>query len=109
MLNPANCRPGIVMPNYWAGGQGARKDILEGKTNAQIQAIWHYRSYGQGAPTPSGIHSPGFFLEAGEVVRTYRGRSRIAGYRGIAVGLPGGLNYALNAETGTLSGLGRGQ
>lgn len=105
MLNPADFRPGIVMPNYWAGGQGARKDILEGKTDAQIQAIWHYLSYGQGAPTPSGIHSPGSFLEVGKVVRTYRGRSRIAGYRGIAVGFPGGLNYAFNAETGTLSSL----
>jgi mono/diheme cytochrome c family protein len=109
MLNPANSRPGIVMPNYWAGGKGARKDILEGKTDAQIQAIWHYLSYGQGAPTPSGIHSPGSFLEVGEAVRTYRGRSRIAGYRGIAVGFPGGLNYAFNAETGTLSGLWRGE
>ncbi len=29
----------------------------------------------------------------------HRGRSRIAGYRGIAVGLPEKLNYAFNAET----------
>ena len=109
MLNPANFRPGIVMPNYWAGGQGARKDILEGKTDEQIQAIWHYFSYGQGAPTPSGIHSPGSSLVVEGVTRTYRGRSRISGYRGIAVGFPGGLNYAFNAATGTLSGIWRGE
>ncbi len=107
MRNPAAMRPGIVMPNYWAGGKG-RPDILEGDAAGQIWAIWHYFSYGQGAHTPSGIHSPGHSLEVGQVVRTYRGRSRIAGYRGIAVGFPGGLNYAFNAETGTLSGLWKG-
>jgi len=108
MANPAKFRPGIVMPNYWSDGKGTHLDVLEGNASAQIWAIWHYLSYGQGAPTPSGIHSPGHSLEVGDVVRTYRGRSRIAGYRGIAVGFPGGLNYAFNAETGTLSGLWKG-
>jgi len=107
MRNPAAMRPGIVMPNYWAGGKG-RPDILEGDAAAQVWSMWHYFSYGQGAHTPSGIHSPGHSLKVGDVVRTYRGRSRIAGYRGIAVGFPGGLNYAFNAETGTLSGLWKG-
>ena len=39
------------------------------------------------------------------MTRTYRGRSRVAGYRGIAVGFPGGLNYAFNANNGCLSGI----
>ena len=108
MRNPAALRPGIVMPNYWAGGKG-RPDVLEGDAAAQVWSIWHYFSYGQGAHTPSGIHSPGSSLEVDDVVRTYRGRSRIAGYRGIAVGFPGGLNYAFNAETGALSGIWRGE
>jgi hypothetical protein len=108
MRNPATLRPGIVMPNYWAGGKG-RPDILEGDAAAQVWSIWHYFSYGQGAHTPSGIHSPGHSLEVGDAVRTYRGRSRVAGYRGIAVGFPGGLNYAFNAETGTLSSMWRGE
>ena len=108
MRNPAKYRPGIVMPNYWTGKKGVRKDILDGNADAQIWSIWHYFSYGQGAHTPSGINSPRHSLEVGDVVRTYRGRSRIAGYRGIAVGFPNGLNYAFNAETGTLSGLWKG-
>ncbi len=108
MRNPAALRPGIVMPNYWTGEKG-RPDVLEGDADAQIWSIWHYFSYGQGAHTPSGIHSPGSSLEVGKAVRTYRGRSRIAGYRGIAVGFPGGLNYAFNAETGALSGIWRGE
>ena len=96
------------MPNYWAGEKGAREDILGGDADAQVWAIWHYFSYGQGAHTPSGIHNPGSNLEIGDIVKTYRGRSRIAGYRGIAVGFPGGLNYAFDAATGTLSGIWRG-
>mgnify|MGYP004237773325 FL=1 len=44
-------------------------------------------------------------LVVGETTRTYRGRSSIAGFRGIAVGFPGGLNYAFDANNGTLSGL----
>ena len=108
MLNPAKYRPGIVMPNYWSDGKGAHADILSGDADSQVWAIWHYLSYGQGAPTPSGIHNPGTNLEVGDTVRTYRGRSSIAGYRGIAVGFPGGLSYAFNAETGALAALWRG-
>lgn len=108
MLNPAKYRPGIVMPNYWADGKGAHADVLDGDADAQVRAIRHYLSYGQGAPTPAGIHNPGTNLEVGESVRTYRGRSGVAGYRGIAVGFPGGLSYAFNAETGALAALWRG-
>ena len=43
-----------------------------------------------------------------DAARTYRGRSSVAGYRGIAVGFPEKLNYAFNAETGTLSAIWRG-
>lgn len=39
---------------------------------------------------------------------THRGRSRVAGFRGIAVGFPEKLSYAFNAETGTLSALWQG-
>ena len=38
----------------------------------------------------------------------YRGRSRVAGFRGIAVGLPEKLSYAFNAETGTLTAVWQG-
>ena len=47
-------------------------------------------------------------MKVADRVRVYRGRSRIAGYRGIAVGFPGGMSYAFNAEYGSLSGLWKG-
>lgn len=108
MRSPSAHRPGITMPNYWAGGVASRTDILDGDTNAQIHAIWHYLSLGQSAPIPDGIHAVQSRLEVTDVARTYRGRSRIAGFRGIAVGFHEGINYAFNAKTGTLSGLWRG-
>ena len=109
MLNPAKFRPGIVMPIYWSNGKGAHEDILDGNASAQLHAIWHYLSYGQGAPTPSGIGNPGTNLEVADRARVYRGRSRVAGYRGISVGFPEGIHYAFNAETGALSALWKGE
>ena len=44
----------------------------------------------------------------GNQVRTYRGRSRVAGFRGIAVGFPERLSYAFNAETGAFSAIWQG-
>ena len=47
-------------------------------------------------------------LEVGKKTKVYRGRSTVAGYRGIAVGFPGGINYAFNAQNGALTALWRG-
>jgi len=81
---------------------------MGGDTDAQIQALWYYLTLGRSARDPSGIRSVGFKLAVTDTPRTYRGRSGIAGYRGIAVGFPGGVNYAFNAQNGALSGLWRG-
>ena len=105
MRNPQKYRPGIVMPSFWPGGEAVRKDVLEGDADEQIRALWYYFSLGRSARDPSGIRSIGTDLKVADRVRVYRGRSRIAGYRGIAVGFPGGMSYAFNAEYGSLSGL----
>lgn len=109
MVNPGKYRPGTIMPTYWPDDEAVRKDILDGDTRAQIEAMWYYLSLGHSASDPSGIRRQGTKLILTDTTRTYRGRSGIAGYRGIAVGFPEGLNYAFNAETGTLSGLWRGE
>ena len=96
------------MPNYWPGGVAVRKDVLEGNADEQLLALWYFFSLGRSARDPSGIRSVGTNLKITDRARVYRGRIRIAGYRGIAVGFPGGINYAFNAEYGTLSGLWEG-
>ena len=109
MRDPQKYRPGIVMPNYWPGGEAVRKDVLEGNSDKQLLALWHYFSLGRSARDPSGIRTQGTDLKVSERTRVYRGRSRIAGYRGIAVGFPDGINYAFNAQNGTLSALWSGE
>jgi len=109
MRDPQKFRPGIVMPNYWPGGEAVRKDVLEGNSDKQLLALWHYFSLGRSARDPSGIRREGASLKVSDRTRVYRGRSRIAGYRGIAVGFPDGINYAFNAQNGTLSALWSGE
>ncbi len=109
VVDPQEYRPGIVMPESWSGGIAAHTEILGGDTDKQISAIWDYLSLGRSARDPQGLSSVSQELVVGNRTRTYRGRSQIAGFRGIAVGYPGGLNYAFDANNGTLSGIWRGR
>jgi mono/diheme cytochrome c family protein len=105
---PNAFRPRTVMPTAWPGGKAVHTGILGGDTDRQIEAIWYYLSLGTSAPEPSGVRTTATLLPVTAAARTYRGRSSVAGYRGIAVGFPDRLNYAFNAETGTLSALWKG-
>ncbi len=108
MRDPNAFRPRTVMPNSWPGGRATQQTILNGDTDRQIEAIWYYLSLGTSAADPSGIHTTATKLVVLDATRTYRGRSSVAGFRGIAVGFPEKLSYAFNAETGTLSALWHG-
>lgn len=108
LLDPNEYRPGIIMPAYWPGGQPVLENVLDGDANAQIKAIWHYLSLGTSAQTPSGMRREASKLFAQDHVRVYRGRSHVAGFRGIAVGFPGGVNYAFDAQNGSLAALWKG-
>ncbi|MBS0260518.1 MAG: hypothetical protein JSS02_01070 [Planctomycetes bacterium] len=108
LRNPGEFRPRIIMPQAWANGIASHKTILDGNTDLQIEAIWYYLSLGTSAADPPGIRWVDTRLTVGDVALVHRGRSRVAGYRGIAVGLPEKLSYAFNAETGTLSAIWQG-
>lgn len=108
MKNPAKHRPGIIMPNYWPDGKAVQTEIMGGDTHEQLWALWHQFSLGRSARDPKGLQSKPNQLEVTDKVRVYRGRSRVAGFRGLAVGFPGGLNYAFNLENGALSAIWKG-
>jgi mono/diheme cytochrome c family protein len=108
MRNPAKFRPGIIMPSYWPDGKALQTEILDGDTDRQLRALWDNFSLGRSARDPSGLRSEPSVLKVTDTAVTYRGRSNVAGYRGIAVGFPGGMNYAFNAEYGSLSGIWQG-
>jgi cbb3-type cytochrome oxidase cytochrome c subunit len=103
MLEPNAFRPGIIMPSYWPKGKSTRDEILDGDAEEQIRALWDNFSLGRSARDPSGLRNEPSKLVVTDQTRTYRGRSSVAGYRGIAVGFPSGINYAFNAEYGSLS------
>jgi mono/diheme cytochrome c family protein len=107
--NPGALRPRIVMPTAWPDGIATHKKILEGNTDEQIAAIWFYLSLGTSAADPSGIRVENTRLTVGAKAEVHRGRSRVAGFRGISVGLPEKLSYAFNAETGTLTAIWQGE
>jgi len=108
MIDPGAFRPRTIMPTSWPDGKANSKTVLNGNTDRQIEAIWYYLSLGTSAADPSGITTTATKLDVTDATRTYRGRSSVAGYRGIAVGFPEKLSYTFNAETGTLSALWRG-
>ncbi len=108
LRNPGAFRPRTVMPSAWPNGIAAHKTILDGNTDQQIEAIWYYLSLGTSAADPSGVRGVSTKLTVDDQAMTYRGRSRVAGFRGIAVGLPEKLSYAFNAETGTLTAIWQG-
>jgi mono/diheme cytochrome c family protein len=105
LRNPGAFRPRTVMPSAWPDGVSAFSSILEGDSDRQIEAIWYYLSLGTSAADPSGVRAVNTKIEVGDDARVHRGRSRVAGFRGIAVGLPEKISYAFNAETGTLSAI----
>lgn len=109
LRNPGAFRPRTVMPSAWSGGIATHKTILDGDTDTQIEAIWYYLSLGTSAADPSGIRGVSTKISVDDEAKTFRGRSRVAGYRGIAVGLPEKLSYAFNAETGTLTAIWQGE
>ncbi len=108
LRNPGSFRPRTVMPTAWPDGKATFKTILEGDTDRQIEAIWYYLSLGTSAADPPGVRPVNTKLEVTALAALHRGRSRVAGFRGIAVGLPERISYAFNAETGTLSAIWQG-
>lgn len=109
LLDPGAFRPGILMPSYWPDGKAVQTEILDGNTQVQLSALWHQFSLGTSARDPSGLVQEDTKLVVTDQPRTYRGRSEVAGYRGIAVGFPEDLNFAFNAQNGALSALWSGE
>lgn len=108
LVSPGSRIPGIVMPESWPGGVAVHDTMLGGDTDRQIAAIWDYLTLGTSARDPRGISQPRWNIDVEGAPRVYRGRSRVAGFRGVAVGFPEGLHYAFDANNGAFAALWRG-
>ena len=98
MLDPESLRPGTQMLAFWPGGRSMLPDLLDGDAGQQVQALWRYLEEGEQAVFPEGLSRQQKELIVGGEAILYRGKLWEAGFRGIAVGLPGGLNYAFDAQ-----------
>jgi mono/diheme cytochrome c family protein len=97
LLDPPSLRPGTRMPTYWPDGKSVRKDILEGNTERQIEALWQYLSEGGKAQIPVGIGPQPIPLVPVDEVLIYRNFIQGAGTRAIAVGHPEKVHLAFDA------------
>lgn len=98
MLDPESLRPGTQMLAFWPGGRSMLPDLLDGDAGQQVQALWSYLDDGEQAVFPEGLSRQQKELIVGGEAILYRGKLWEAGFRGIAVGLPEGLNYAFDAQ-----------
>ena len=109
MRDPQSLSLNTVMPSFWPGGRAMRKDILNGDTNTQVEALWQYLLDGRQARTPRGlIREPLELLATDEAVmlrRSYQG----IGKRGIGVGYPSLVNLAFDAEQMRLAMIWKGK
>jgi mono/diheme cytochrome c family protein len=108
MLNPAKHRPGTIMPSFWPNGKALQTEVLNGDTKEQLRAMWLYFTIGQTQQTPKGLNIPPVILKADQQPQIYRGRGT-AGFRGIAIGFPEGLNMSFDAEAMNFTALWKGE
>jgi hypothetical protein len=97
------------MPSFWPGGHAIRKDILDGDTDLQIEALWQYLLDGRQARQPRGlIVEPIELLATDEAVMLRRKYPEV-GKRGVGVGYPLQVNLVFDAEQMRLAMLWRGK
>ena len=98
LLDPPSLRPGTRMPSFWPEGKSAFKDLLDGDSDKQIDAIWAYLSRGKEAGLPVGLVQGKMELVASNEALIYRNFIQGAGSRGIGVAYPEKANLAFDAN-----------
>lgn len=97
MQNPSRFHSTGIMPSFWPGGQSIRPDVLSGKPDQQIEALWAYLADGPRAKKPEGLSRRTKDVRVFDKAEIVRGRSEV-GYRGIGVGYPERLNLAFDGD-----------
>jgi len=93
-------QPGTRMPIVFPDGKSTHTTLFDGKADAQAEAMWAYLSLGPGLPLPEGIGPPkGLVLQVKDKPMLLRTFMPEAGARAIAIGYPGGISTAFDAQT----------
>lgn len=108
MRQPSRFHPTVIMPSYWPGGEAIRKDVLNGDTGQQIEALWAYLSDGTRAKSPLGLSRQSNELRVADETVMCRGRGTTS-FRGIGVGYPERISLAFDSEEMALRQLWKGE
>lgn len=98
MVDPARFRPGTRMPTFWPDGKAVNKQVLDGNTSKQLDAIWMYLSRREEADPPPGLVQGQMEIVASNEAVIYRHFIQDAGSRAIGVGYPEKANLAWDAN-----------
>lgn len=111
MLDPSKYRPGTRMPASFPDGKTLLKNVLDGKAETQIEAIWAYLSDGKAATLPLGLDKKSILLIPTTEAIIYRNfiDSKLRKLsRGIAVGFPERAHLVFDANESRLETLWQG-
>ena len=103
MMNPNRYRPGTRMPTSFPGGISTLPNVLDGKPESQLVALWTYLKDGPKARVPMGLVQGAIQLTPKDEPIVYRNFIQGLSARGIAVGYPEHLNLAFDVERFSLS------
>ncbi|MBX9580639.1 MAG: hypothetical protein K2X87_10055 [Gemmataceae bacterium] len=96
---PLRMAPGTRMPQAFVDGKSTLATVLDGDPKAQAEAMWAYLSLGPGLPLPEGMEPPkGLLLAVADRPQLLRTFLPDAGTRALAVGYPGGVSLAFDAD-----------
>jgi mono/diheme cytochrome c family protein len=98
LVDPQKIRPGTRMPTAWPNGQSVLPDLLGGKSEVQIEAIWVYLKDGANAQLPAGLRKHPIPLVPTTGAIVYRNFIQGAGTRAIAIGYPEKVHLAFDAN-----------
>lgn len=99
LRSPFSEKPNTLMPQFFPDGRSTRPEIGGGDVQQQIDGLWHYLAEGRNVRKPRGLRRPPIVLQVEDEAVMLRRALQHTGKRGIAVGYPGGVNIAFDAET----------
>jgi len=98
MLDPASLRPQTRMPDFFDGNKSLSSKLFNGDARKQIEALWIYLREVKEVRLPEGMEdNADFELRPVDRPLVHRTFMEGVGTHAIAVGFPGGLNYAYDA------------
>jgi mono/diheme cytochrome c family protein len=98
VLDPQRIRPGTRMPSAFIDGKSLMTDVMDGKGDLQIEAMWVYLKDGGRARLPLGLRRHSIPLVPTTSAILYRNFIEGAGTRAIGVGYPEKANLAFDAN-----------